>query len=220
MRSIEDSLQRLGLARIDIAYLHDVNRKWHGDAYERRFREAMDGGHRALVRLREEGVLRAIGVGVKDWDVCERFARAGDFDCFMLAGGYTLLEHASSASFLPYCVERGIDVVLASPFNSGVLAVGPVRGASYFYAPAPDAVLERTRALFAVCERHGVPLGAAALQFPLAHPAIVCVVAGYRAAAEIDLNRAWATWPIPASLWDELKAQRLLPHDVPVPASP
>ena len=219
MRSIEDSLQRLGLARIDIAYLHDVNPKWHGDAYEQRFRQAMDGGHRALVRLREEGALNAIGVGVKDWEVCERFARAGDFDCFMLAGGYTLLDHGSLASFLPYCIARGIDVVLASPFNSGILAVGPVPGASYFYAPAPDEVIERTRALQAICERHGVPLGAAALRFPLAHPAIVSVVAGYRSAAEVDLNRRWAAWPIPPALWDELKARQLLPQDAPIPAA-
>jgi D-threo-aldose 1-dehydrogenase len=218
MRSIEDSLQRLGLARIDIAYLHDVSPKWHGDDYERRFAEALDGGYRALDRLRSDGVIRAIGVGVKDWDVCLRFARAADFDCFMLAGGYTLLEQGSLEAFLPHCIARGIDVVLASPFNSGILASGPVEGASFFYAPAPPAIHERARKLEAVCTRHGVPLGAAALQFPLAHPAIVSVVAGYRSIAEIDTNLRWLAWPVPHALWEELREERLIPAHAPVPS--
>lgn len=219
MRSIDDSLQRLGLARIDIAYLHDVSPKWHGADYDRRFAEAIDGGYRALDRLRSNGVIRAIGVGVKDWGVCLRFAQAADFDCFMLAGGYTLLEQGSLDEFLPYCVAHGINVVLASPFNSGILASGPVEGASYFYAPAPPPIVERARKLSAVCGRHGIPLGAVALQFPLAHPAIVCVVAGYRSTAEVDTNGRWRDWPIPPALWDDLKAERLLRADAPVPSS-
>jgi D-threo-aldose 1-dehydrogenase len=217
MRSIEDSLQRLGLARIDIAYLHDVNRKWHGDDYEPRFAEAVEGGYRALDQLRSEGVIRAVGVGVKDADVCLRFAEAADFDCFMLAGAYTLLDQASSEKFLRHCVARGIDVILASPFNSGILATGAHEGATYFYAPAPPPVVERVRRLSAVCARHDVPLGAAALQFPLAHPAIVSVVAGYRSLAEIDTSLRWLAWPIKGALWDELRAEKLLPADVPVP---
>jgi D-threo-aldose 1-dehydrogenase len=217
LRSIEDSLQRLGMSRIDIVFIHDVSPRWHGDDYEPRFREAMDGAHRALARLRAEGAIGAFGVGVKDADVCLRFARAGDFDCFMLAGGYTLLEHRALDAFLPYCEARHIDVVLASPFNSGVLAVGDAPGATYFYAPAPPSVRERTRLLQAICARYAVPLGAAALQFPLAHPAIVSAVAGYRSTAEIETNLAWSAMPIPAALWDELKAQRLLPPDAPVP---
>jgi D-threo-aldose 1-dehydrogenase len=218
MRSIEDSLQRLGLARIDIAYLHDVNPKWHGDDYERRFAEAIDGGYRALDRLRSDGVIRAVGVGVKDWDVCLRFAQAADFDCFMLAGGYTLLEQASMEAFLPYCFAHGVDVVLASPFNSGILASGVSENATYFYAPAPPSIVERVRQLSAICARHAVPLGAVALQFPLAHPAIVSVVAGYRSIAEIDLNLRWLAWPVPRALWEELRDERLLPVDAPVPS--
>ena len=210
MRSIDDSLQRLGLACIDIAYLHDVSPKWQGADYERRFAEAIEGGYRALDRLRSEGVIRAVGVGVKDWDVCLRFAKAANFDCFMLAGGYTLLEQSSAEAFLPYCVANGIDVVLASPFNSGILATGAVDGATFFYAPPPAAVAERVRRLAAVCERHGVPLGAAALQFPLTHPAIVSVVAGYRSAAEVDTNLRWLDWPVPSALWDELADEGLL----------
>ena len=217
MRSIDDSLQRLGLARIDIAYLHDVSPQWHGDDYERRFAEALDGGYRALDRLRGEGAIRAVGVGVRDWDVCLRFARDAEFDCFMLAGGYTLLEQGSREAFLPYCVAQGIDVVLASPFNSGILASGASEGATYFYTPAAPPVIERVRKLSAVCARYAVPLGAVALQFPLAHPAIVSVVAGYRSIAEIDTNLRWLAWPVPRALWDELRAEHLLPADAPVP---
>ena len=144
LRSFDDSLQRLGLARVDIALLHDVNPRWHGEHYEQRFREAMDGGYRALERLRSEGVVRAIGVGLKGWEVCLRFARAGNFDCIMLAGGYTLLEHDSLDEFLPYCHAHDIAVMVASPFNSGILAAGAVPGATYFYTPAEPEVMLRT----------------------------------------------------------------------------
>lgn len=217
MRSIDDSLQRLGLAQIDIAFLHDVNPRWHGEEYERRFAEAIDGGYRALDRLRSEGVLRAIGVGVKDPEVCLRFAKAANLDCFMLAGGYTLLEQSALDLFLPYCEEHSVDVIVASPFNSGILASGPVQGASYEYAPAQSHVLDRARRLAAVCTRHDVPLGAAALQFPFAHPAIKSVVAGYRTIDEIDTNLAWRALAIPPALWDDMKHEGLLHVRTPVP---
>lgn len=216
MRSVEHSLQRLGLARIDIAYLHDLTPSWHGDDYDQRFREAMDGGFRALDQLRSEGVLRAIGAGMKDVDVLLRLAQAGDFDCLMLAGGYTLLEQAALSRLLPYCLEHAIAVVHASPFNSGILAVGAIDGASYFYAPATPEILDRTRRIEAVCARFGVPLGAAALRFPLTHPAIVSVVAGYRSKTDVDTNLRWHEWGIPAALWDELRAEALIPRDAPV----
>lgn len=219
LRSFEDSLQRLGLARIDIAFLHDVNPRWHGEAYEERFGEAMNGAYRALLRLKSEGVVRAIGVGVKGADVCARFARAGDFDCFMLAGGYTLLEHAALDDFLPLCAQQKRAVIVASPFNSGILATGATAGARFFYQPAPPEILERTRRLEAVCRRHRVPLGAAALQFTLAHPVVVSAVCGYRSRAEVDTNMAWAALPLPGALWDELKAERLLPARAPEPRS-
>jgi D-threo-aldose 1-dehydrogenase len=216
LRSLEDSLQRLGLARVDIVYLHDVNPRWHGDDYERRFGEAMNGAYRALERLRGDGVVRAIGVGVKGAEVCARFARAGNFDCFMLAGGYTLLEHAAALEdFLPLCVQRRLAVIVASPFNSGILATGAKEGATYFYQAAPPDILERTRRLEALCRRHDVPLGAAALQFTLGHPAVVSAVCGYRSRVEVDTNIEWATRPIPPQLWDELKAERLLSDKAP-----
>jgi len=217
LRSLEDSLQRLGLCRADLAFIHDVNPRWQGDAYERRFAEAMQGAYPALERLRADGVIRAIGVGVKGADVCLRFAREGRFDYFMLAGGYTLLEHAALDELLPHCERNGIGVVVASPFNSGILATGAVPGATFFYTEAPPEVVERVGRLQAVCQRHGVPLGAAALQFTLAHPAIVCAVCGYRNATEVDTNLRWLDWPIPAALWDELRHERLIPTQAPVP---
>jgi D-threo-aldose 1-dehydrogenase len=215
LRSLDDSLQRLGLCRVDIAYIHDVNPRWQGDDYEARFAEAMNGAYPALERLRSEGVVRAIGVGVKGADVCLRFARAGDFDLFMLAGGYTLLDYAALDDFLPHCVDNGIGVVVASPFNSGILATGAVAGATFFYADAPPAIVERTRRLEAVCARHHVPLGAAALQFTLAHPAVVSAVCGYRTTAEVDTNMRWSKEPVPAAFWDELKADKLIPFGAP-----
>jgi D-threo-aldose 1-dehydrogenase len=217
LRSLEDSLQRLGLCRVDLVYIHDVNPRWQGGDYERRFAEAMDGAYPALERLRSEGVVRAIGVGVKGPDVCLRFARAGNFDAFMLAGGYTLLEHAALDDFLPHCVDKGIDVVVASPFNSGILATGAVEGATFFYQAAAPDVVERVRRMEAACRRHGVPLGAAALQFTLAQPAVVTAVCGYRSRAEVDTNLRWSTQPIPAALWDDLKAEGLIAPHAPTP---
>jgi D-threo-aldose 1-dehydrogenase len=218
LRSLDDSLQRLGLCRVDIAYIHDVNPRWQGEDYERRFAQAMEGAYPALDRLRAEGVVRAIGVGVKGADVCLRFARAGQFDYFMLAGGYTLLEHAALDEFLPHCVQHGIGVVVASPFNSGILATGAVPGATFFYTEAPPDVRQRVERLQAACARHAVPLGAAALQFTLAHPAIVCAVCGYRNAGEVETNLRWLDWPIPAALWDELRSEGLIAQRAPVPA--
>jgi D-threo-aldose 1-dehydrogenase len=216
LRSLDESLERLGLDRIDIAYIHDVSPKWQGADYDRRFGEAMEGAYRALDRLRQEGTLGAIGVGVKDWDVCLRFARAGKFDCFMLAGGYTLLEHTALSEFLPYCVDNRIAVIVASPFNSGILATGAVGDASFFYNVAPPQILERTRKLDQICARHSVPLGAAALQFPLLHPAVASVVAGYGTASEVDASLDWRSYPIPAALWADLKSEKLLPDAAPI----
>jgi len=218
LRALDDSLQRLGLCRVDIVYIHDVNPRWQGVDYEQRFGEAMRGAYPALERLRSEGVVRAIGVGVKGADVCLRFAREGDFDLFMLAGGYTLLEHAALDEFLPHCERHDIGVVVASPFNSGILATGAVPGARYFYAEAPPEIVERTRRLEAVCAQHGVPLGAAALQFTLAHPAVASAVCGYRTTSEVDTNLNWSTLPIPLAFWQALKADGLIPTAAPVPS--
>jgi D-threo-aldose 1-dehydrogenase len=216
-RSLEDSLQRLGLAQIDIALIHDVVPRWHGADYERRFRESMEGAYPALAELRAAGVVRAIGVGVKDWDVCLRYLGAGDFDCVMLAGQYTLLCQDALPELLPHCARAGVGVLLAAPFNSGILATGAGPVARYFYQPAPPEILARTRRLETVCRRHGVTLAAAALQFPLAHAAVASVVAGARSRAEVEANVELVRRSIPAAFWQELKAEGLVPMAAPVP---
>lgn len=210
MRSFEDSLQRLGTDRVDLLLLHDCDRRNHGDAYRDRFREAMDGAYRALLSLREQGAVRAIGAGLNEWEACQEFAEAGDFDCFLLAGRYTLLDQTSLDSFLPLCEQRGIGIILGGPYNSGILATGPVEGALYDYAPASPAILERTRAIESICLRHAVPLRAAALQFPLSHPTVATVIPGARDAAEVEENLRLITHPIPDALWQELRQAGLI----------
>lgn len=217
MRSVEDSLQRLGLNRVDILLIHDLDRRHHGDDYARCFREAMDGAYRALERLRDDGAVTAIGAGVNEWEPCQDFALAGDFDCFLLAGRYTLLEQDALESFLPLSAERGISLIIGGPFNSGILATGPGPGAMYDYALAPPAVLERVRSIEAVCRRHDVPLAAAALQFPLGHPAVASVIPGGRSEGEVKANLALFAQSIPADLWRELKDEGLLQRDAPTP---
>lgn len=210
LRSVEDSLQRLGLARIDLLILHDISPRWHGDALEARYAEAMTGALRALVELREQGVVRAIGVGINDVDICSRCLADGDFDFFMLAGRLTMLDHSGLPDLLDACTRRGVAILAAAPFNSGILATGAVAEARYFYAPANAELLERTRALEAICRKHAIPLGAAALQFVLAHPAVTSVVPSFRSLAEFDEVCRWLETPVPALLWRELQAAGLL----------
>ena len=218
MRSIEDSLQRLGLEHIDIAFIHDCDVFTHGPQHQPgRFREAMDGAWRALDRLRSEGVLKAIGVGVNEWQVCLEALQQRDFDCFLLAGRYTLLEQEALDEFLPLCEARGAAVVLGGGYNSGILATGAVPGAKYNYGPAPEPIMERTRRIEAVCARHGVPLKAVALQFVLAHPAIPTNVPGARTVAQMEENLAVFRTEVPAAVWDELKREGLIRQDAPVP---
>jgi D-threo-aldose 1-dehydrogenase len=219
LRSVEDSLQRLGLARIDIVHIHDVDVWTHKSqaAMDERFAEVMGGGYRALIRLREEKAIGAIGVGVNEWQACQRFAEAGDFDCFLLAGRYTLLEQAALDSFLPLCVARNIAVIIGGPFNTGILATGPVPGATYNYQPATPEIMARVGRIAAVCRRHGIALASAALQFPLHHPAVASVIPGARSAAEIAANLATFAAKVPAALWAELKAEGLLRADAPTP---
>lgn len=220
MRSIEDSFERLGVDRIDILFCHDVDVFTHGskEASDRRIREFMDGGYRALHELREQGVVAAIGAGVNEWQVCETMARAGDFDLFLLAGRYTLLEQEALDSFLPLCVERGIGIALGGPYNSGILATGPRPGAFYNYDPAPPEILDRVAKIERICQAHGVRLIEAALRFPLAHPAVVSVIPGAQSGDEVRRNADILKARIPAALWADLKAEGLLRADAPVPA--
>jgi D-threo-aldose 1-dehydrogenase len=220
MRSFEDSLQRLGTHRIDVLLIHDVDRWTHGSqaASDRRIREVLEGGYKAMAKLRDEGVVGAIGAGLNEWDTCQKLAEISDLDCFLLAGRYTLLEQESLETFLPLCVKRGIGIFLGGPYNTGILATGAVPGAYYNYAPAKPDIIERVRKIEAVCRRHRVTLASAALQFPLTHPAVCSVIPGARTAAEVRRNIATIEAPIPRDLWAELKRERLIADEAPVPA--
>ncbi len=220
MRSFEDSLQRLGTGRIDVILIHDVDIWTHGskEASDTRIEEVMAGGYRALLSLRDQGVVGAIGAGLNEWEVCQTLAERGDFDCFLLAGRYTLLEQEALETFLPLCVARGIGIVIGGPLNTGILGTGAVAGALYNYAPAPEAVMSRVAAIEQVCARHSVPLAAAALQFPLHHPAVAAIIPGARSRDEITRNVASLGHAIPADFWAELKAEGLLREDAPTGA--
>jgi D-threo-aldose 1-dehydrogenase len=218
MRAFEQSLLRLGTDRIDLLLIHDVDVWTHGaDLIDQRFGEAMEGAYRALERLRAEGAVKGIGVGVNEADICVRFAESGDFDCMLLAGRYSLLEQPALQHFLPLARRRGIGVMLGGVFNSGILATGAVPGARYNYAVAPPAVLSRVRRIEAVCARHSVPLAQAAVQFALGHPAIASVVLGAVTPAEVLRNLDAVARPIVPVFWAELKAEGLLAADAPVP---
>ena len=219
MRSLEQSHLRLGIDRIDVALIHDIDFWTIGDRdlLEERFRTVMDGGYRALHELRAAGVIGAIGCGLNEADMCLRFARAGDFDTMLLAGRYTLLEQGAMAAFLPYAATRGMSVILGGPFNSGILAGEVKEGATYDYVAAPAEVVAKARRIEAVCRRHGTPLPAAALQFVLAHPVVCSVIPGALSRAEVEANIAHLRRPIPAALWQELKAEGLLDPAAPVP---
>lgn len=220
MRSHEASLKRLGLDRVDILLVHDVDAFSHGSraASDARVRELFDrGGYRALCELRASGAVGAIGAGVNEWEVCERLLGLGDFDCFLLAGRYTLLEQHALESFLPLCEARDVGIILGGPYNSGILATGAVEGARYNYAPAGPDILERVRGIEAVCAGHGVRLIEAALQFVMGHRAVRTVIPGAVSAREVEENIAIFSRPVPAALWADLKAAGLLRPDAPVP---
>lgn len=218
MRSVEDTLQRTALERIDIAFIHDCDVFTHGAAQQAiYFKEAMEGAYKALLKMREEGVVKAIGFGVNEWQVCHEALKQGDFDGFLLAGRYTLLEQDSLDEFLPLCEKRNAAVVIGGGLNSGILATGAVPGAKYNYSPAPPHILEKVKKIEAVCADHKVPLPAAALQFLLAHPAVASHVPGTRTVEQMEQNIAWISHPIPKDFWQDLKHKGLLRNDAPVP---
>jgi D-threo-aldose 1-dehydrogenase len=219
MRSLEHSHLRLGLAKIDIALIHDVDFWTIKDRriLDERFKTVMDGGFKALDELRKAGVIGAIGVGINESDTSLRFIKAGDFDCMLLAGRYTLLEQGGLEEFLPECVKRNVSVILGGPYNSGILTGGVKPGATHDYVAAPVPLIEKAQKIEAVCQRHGVELGAAAMQFPLFHPALCSVIPGALSSAEVKQNIARLSVKIPAELWSELKRENLLTADAPTP---
>lgn len=217
MRSLEFSLERLGVDRVDILFVHDIDLFNHAtpERLQAKLDELMAGGYRALVELREQGVIRAFGAGINEWQPCQWMADRGDFDLFLLAGRYTLLEQEALESFLPLCEARGIGIVIGGPYNSGILATGPRPGAFYNYDPAPPEILERVGRIEAVCARHGVRMLDAAFRFPLLHPAVVSVIPGGQGVGEMESNLAAAGAAIPPALWSDLKAEGLMRADAP-----
>ena len=219
MRSFEASLQRLGLARIDILLVHDIGSDTHGEAADRHFADLADGGYRALDQLRSAGDIRAIGLGVNEARVCEQAMEIGRWDTFLLAGRYTLLEQDPVHSFLPKCLDHGATIILGGAYNSGILATG-TSGPSvphYNYAPAPEEILTRTRSLEAVCRQFGIPLAAAALQFPLAHPVVECVIPGLGDPSRVRFTVDLLETPIPSAFWQTLRDRGLIDPAAPTP---
>lgn len=213
-RSIEHSLQRLGLSRIDTVYIHDVSEDWHGAAWTTRMDEAMAGAARVLTDLRRQGVIRAWGLGVNMVEPCLAALERSEPDLFLIAGRYTLLDHTALGKLFPACAARGVRCVLGGPYNSGLLA----GGTTFDYETAPPEIAARAKAVDAACRRHGVSIKAAALQFCAAHPQVAAVIPGARNAAEVVENAAMMSVAIPGQLWRDLRAAGLIPESAPVPA--
>jgi D-threo-aldose 1-dehydrogenase len=219
MRSFEDSLQRLGLARIDVLLIHDIGEATHGAANRELFEVCMDGGYQALDELRKKGLIGAIGLGVNEWQVCEAAMELGRFDCFLLAGRYTLLEQGALDRFMATCARHGATLIVGGAYNSGILATG-TRGSGelhYNYAPASAHIVDRVKRIEAICDAHGVTLAAAALQFPLAHPLVSSVIPGLGSARRVAQTLALYREPIPDAFWRDLKKRGLVRDDAPVP---
>jgi D-threo-aldose 1-dehydrogenase len=220
MRSIEQSLLRLGVDHLDIVLIHDCDIWTHGEAAAPvRFKEAMDGAYAALAELRSQKVVRAIGVGVNESATATRFVRAGDFDVTMLAGRYSLLAQDALDEFLPAALERKMGIMLAGVFNSGILATGAISGARFNYGVASPEIMDRVKGIDAVCRAHGVSLRQAALQFSMAHPAVVSVVLGGVTPEEVRANAADASFRVPSGLWSDLKSAGYLNPAAPTPTA-
>lgn len=221
MRSYEESKSRLNVSSTNILLVHDVDALSQGSqqASDAKVRELFDqGGYRALDELRRTGDIAAIGAGVNQWQVCERLLELADFDGFLLAGRYTLLEQEALDSFLPLCIKRDVGIILGGPYNSGILATGAITGAKYNYAEAPLEILNRVSKIESVCAAHDTPLIAAALQFVMGHPAIKTVIPGAMSAQEVKANVALFERAIPKELWHDLKSEGLIRPDAPVPS--
>lgn len=217
-RSVEDSLQRLGLARLDVAYVHDPDAATHGANAPGVLRQVLEETLPALQQLKREGLVGAVGLGTNDVAVVLQVLAEADLDVLMLAGRYSLLDHSALPELLPACVARGVHVALGGVFNSGILATGTRGGVpSFNYEPAAKPWLQRTAQIEAVCEAFGVPLRAAALQFVLAHPAVDIVMLGARKVAEWEDAQAMLRYPVTPAFWAALRAQGLIPVDVPTP---
>jgi D-threo-aldose 1-dehydrogenase len=210
--SFEASLERLGLDRVDILLCHDIDVWTHHEGQPAIYEAARTGALRALTEMRRDGVIGAWGLGVNEWQVCDRLLEEFEPDCFLLAGRFTLLEQEPLEAFLPRCVDRGVSVVIGGPYNSGLLANATREKARYDYKPVDDKRWERAQRIRAICDAHGVDIRAAALQYPLRHPAVASVIPGAKSVAEVTANLELVAAPIPDTLWDELDAAELAPR--------
>jgi len=220
MRSFEHSLQRLGLSKIDILYMHDIGSVTHGSDHDRLFKIAMEGGYKAMDELRSQGLVSAIGLGVNEYEVCEQAMDYGYFDCFLLAGRYTLLEQKALETFLPRCVKENSSIILGGPYNSGILATGVNRQGvvpHYNYEPASDEIIKLVAKIEDACQEFNISLAAAALQFPLAHPAVVSTIPGLSSANRVESTVSQFNEKIPAEFWQRLQQMGILHPAAPVP---
>jgi D-threo-aldose 1-dehydrogenase len=218
MRSVENSLHRLGRAKVDMLLIHDADAWTHGPVEgPKRYREAMEGAYRALDKLRREKVVKAIGIGLNDPEYAEKFLSDGDFDCMLLAGRYSLLEQPALETVFPLAQSKNVGVILGGVFNSGILATGAVSGAKYNYTEAPPQIMDKVKRIESVCARHSVPLATAALQFCLGGPGVASLVLGAVTPVEVSCNIAALTARVPRDLWKELRHEGLLAAHVPLP---
>jgi D-threo-aldose 1-dehydrogenase len=219
MRSMEDSFQRLGMNRVDVLLIHDIDVFTHASQaqVDAHLMQLLTGGWRALSDLRASGMIGAIGAGLNDAGMMLPLLQTTDLDFFLLAMRYTLLEHDTLDVEIPRCVEKGVGLVIGGVFNSGIAATGAVPGAYYNYAPATPDITQRVARMEEICRRHAVPLRAAALQFPLGHQAVAAVIPGALNPAQVADNIAGVRHPIPADFWAELKRERLIRADAPTP---
>jgi D-threo-aldose 1-dehydrogenase len=219
MRSFEQSLQRLGLERIDILYLHDIGRFAQRDNHEQSLRTALEGAVKAMVKLREEGAVRAIGLGVNEWEIIDEMMNHARFDVHLLANRYTLLDQQVLDHFLPRCLDEGVMIVDGAPLNGGILATGAIAGAHYNYAPPTAEIVKRVSEIEAICTAHQVPMVAVALNFPLGHEAIASIIPGFGQVSDLT-NLTYYRQPIPATLWADLREAGLLHPAAPIPTTP
>jgi D-threo-aldose 1-dehydrogenase len=220
LRVFEQSLQRLGLERIDILFLHDIGRFSQGEQHEASLKVALGGAVKAMQKLRDEGAVKAIGLGVNEWQICDELMNHARWDVHLLANRYTLLDQEVLDHFLPRCVREGVAIVDGAPLNGGILATGAVEGAHYNYAPPSPAIVERVRRIEAVCRSHDVPMVAVALNFPLGHEAVAAIIPGFARPADIEQNLEHFRQEIPAAVWADLRAAGLLHAAAPVPKTP
>lgn len=218
-RSFEASLQRLGLDRVDLLFLHDIGRLTHGENHPQLLRQALDEALPAMAELRAQGAVGAIGIGVNEVEVCMEMMPRFDLDCIMLAGRYTLFEQASALPMLDEARRRGVRVIVAGPYNSGLLGDPHGPGSTYNYLPADRDTLERARIIYAICAEEGVDVGAAALQFPLAHPAVCAVVAGIRNVMEVESALARSSQRLPTRIWPRLRGAGIIAAAAPTPGA-